>query len=301
VAYGQPGTGNTSTRPGSLITAPGNSVEAANDAAAANQAGALNRAAAAEAAVTGQPVAPAPNPAGTTATTTPGNTYQAPGTTGTVVNPAGAGGVQAYPGNTYQAPGTTGSVVNPAGGVQTYPGNVAPGIVNTGTGYQPGTTYPGAANTTTYSSNYYAPGAQAGTYPGPSTGATPGYTNRVMPGMAGYNSVNPMATTMAPGYYYAGTGGMPYATNNTTGYSPNYVTPGSYGTQVQNYTARPRRGLFGRRNRVTYPASPYGNTYGTSPYGYNTYGNTTYSPYGYSSYSTTTYSTVPGTYSTAPY
>jgi len=279
VAYGQPGTGNISTRPGSLITAPGNSEQAANDAAAANRAGALNRAAAANAAVPGQPATPAPNAAGTTTTTTPGNTYQAPGTTGTVVNPAGAGGVQ------------------------TYPGNAAPGTVNAGTGYQPGTTYPGTANTTTYSSNYYALGAQEGTYPGPSTGATPGYTNRVMPGMAGYNAVNPMATTMAPSYYYAGTGGMPYATYNTPGSSSGYVTPGYYGTQVQNYTVRPRRGLFGRRNRVVYPASPYGNTYGTSPYGYNTYGNTTYSPYGYSSYSTTTYSTVPGTYyyRTAPY
>jgi hypothetical protein len=278
VTYGQTGTGNVPSTPGSLITAPGNSVQAANDAAAANRAGALNRATAAEAAVTGQPTTPAPNPAGTT-TTTPGNTYQAPGTTGTVVNPAGAGGVQ------------------------TYPGNVAPGTVNTGTGYQTGTTYPGAANTTPYPSNYYAQGAQAGTYPGPGTGATPGYTNRVMPGMAGYNAVNPMATTMAPGYYYAGTGGTPYATYNTTAYSPNYVTPGSYGTQVQNYTARPRRGLFGfgRRNRVVYPASPYGSNYGTSPYGYNAYGNTTYSPYGYSTYSTTTYSTVPGTYRTAPY
>jgi len=279
VAYGQPGTGNISTRPGSLITAPGNSEQAANDAAAANRAGALNRAAAANAAVPGQPATPAPNAAGTTTTTTPGNTYQAPGTTGTVVNPAGAGGVQ------------------------TYPGNAAPGTVNAGTGYQPGTTYPGTANTTTYSSNYYAPGAQEGTYPGPSTGATPGYTNRVMPGMAGYNAVNPMATTMAPSYYYAGTGGMPYATYNTPGSSSGYVTPGYYGTQVQNYTVRPRRGLFGRRNRVVYPASPYGNAYGTSPYGYNTYGNTTYSPYGYSSYSNTTYSTVPGTYyyRTAPY
>jgi hypothetical protein len=276
VTYGQTGTGNVTTTPGSLITAPANSVQAANDAAAANRAGALNRAAAAEAAVTGQPTTPAPNPAGTMTTTTPGNTYQAPGTTGTVVNPAGAGGVQ------------------------TYPGNVAPGTINTGTGYQTGATYPGAPNTTTYSSNYYAPGVQAGTYPGPSTGATPGYTNRVMPGMAGYNAVNPMATTMAPGYYYAGTGGMPYATYNTPGYSSMYVTPGYYPTQVQNYTVRPRRGLFGRRNRVVYPASPYGTTYGSSPYGYNTYGSTTYSPYGYSTNSTTTYSTVPGTYTYSP-
>ncbi len=280
LAYGQTGTGNVTTTPGSLITAPGNSEQAANDAAAARRAGALNRAAAANAAATGQPATPAPGPgATTTTTTTPGNTYQAPGTTGTVVNPAGAGGVQ------------------------TYPGNVAPGTVHTGSGYQAGTIYPGTTNTTTYSSNSYAPGAQTGTYPGPSTGATPGYTNRVMPGMAGYNAVNPMATAMAPGYYYAGTAGMPYATYNTPGYSSMYVTPGYYGTQVQTYTVRPRRGLFGRRNRVVYPASPSGYTYGTTPYGYNTYGTTTYSPYGYSTYSTTTYSTVPGsyTYSTSPY
>jgi hypothetical protein len=261
VTYGQTGTGNVPSTPGSLITAPGNSVQAANDAAAANRAGALNRAAAAEAAVTGQPTTPATNPAGTTSMT-PGNTYQAPGTTGTVVNPAGAGGVQAYP----------------------------------------GATTPGAAGTTTYSSNYYAPGAQAGAYPGPSTGATPGYTSRVMPGMAGYNAVNPMATTMAPSYYYAGTGGMPYATYNTPGYSSMYGTPGYYNTQGRSYTFQPRRGLFGRRNRVVYPASPYGTTT-YSPYGYSPYANTTYSPYGYSTYSTTTYSTVPGTYTyrTSPY
>jgi hypothetical protein len=229
----------------------------------------LNRAAAANAGVPGQAV-PSPTAPGMPATTTPANTYQVPGTTGTVVNPAGAGGVQTYPG------------------------------------------------TTTYSSNYYAPGARVGTYPGTSTGATPGYANRVMPGMAGYNTVNPMPTTMAPGYYYAGTGGMPYATYNTPGsYSSGNVTPGYYNTQAQTYPIQPRRGLFGfgRRNRMVYPASPYGTTT-NSPYGYSTYGTTTYSPYnssvygnrayspsGYSTYGTTTYSTVPGTYTygAAPY
>jgi hypothetical protein len=278
VAYGQPGTGNVTSTPGSLVTAPGNSEQAADDAAAANRAGALNRVTGGNAAVPSQTAPPVPAPGGGT-TMTPGNTYQTPGMTGTTVNPAGAGGVQTYPGSTNAGIGT------PA------------------TGYQAGTPYPGAANTTTYSSNYYAPGYQAGTYPGPNTGATPGYTNRVMPGMAGYNAVNPMATTMAPGYYYAGTAGMPYATYNTPGYSSMYVTPGAYNTQVQPYAVRPRRGLFGRRNRVAYPASPYGSSYGTSPYGYNTYGNTTYSPYGNSTYSTTTYSSFPGTttYSTAPY
>jgi len=125
----------------------------------------------------------------------------------------------------YGQPGT--------GAVPTYPGNTTTGIGNAVTGYQAGTPYPGAANMTTYSSNYSAPGYQAGTYPGPSTGATPGYTNRVMPGMAGYNDINPMATTMAPGYYYAGTGGMPYATYNTPGYSSMY----GYGYPYSGYAS----------------------------------------------------------------
>src|SRR5579883_3034158 len=80
-AYGQPGTGNVASTPGSLITAPGNSEQAANDRAAANQAGALNRAAGGNVAVPGQTTPPVPNPSGTM-TTTPGNTYQAPGMTG---------------------------------------------------------------------------------------------------------------------------------------------------------------------------------------------------------------------------
>jgi hypothetical protein len=152
------------------------------------------------------------------------------------------------------------------------------------------TAYPGS--TTTYSSNYYAPGVQQGGYPGTYTAATPGYTGRVMPGMAGYNSVNPMGTTMAPPYYYAGSAGMPYATYNTPGYSSMYVTPGSYTVQPQTYTVQQRRGLFGglfrRRGRVAYPASPYGYTYGSYPSGYTTYG-------------TTTYYTTPGTYTYGGY
>jgi hypothetical protein len=220
----------------------------------------------------------------------------------------------------YGQPGT-GNIVTSSGSLVTAPGNSEQAANAAAAAYRAGTRYPGAANMTTYSSNYIAPGYEAGTYPGPGTGATPGYTSRVMPGMTGYNDINPMATTMAPGYYYAGTGGMPYATYNTPGYSSMYVTPGSYNTQVPPssmyvtpgsyntqvppYAVRPRRDLVGsgRRNRVVYPASPYGSGYGTSPYGYNTYGNTPYSPYGYSTYGTTTYSTVPGTsnYSTPPY
>jgi hypothetical protein len=127
----------------------------------------------------------------------------------------------------YGQPGT--------GAVRTYPGNTTTGIGNAVTGYQGVAPYPGAVNRTTYSSNDSAPGYQAGTYPGPSTGATPGYTSRVMPGMAGYNDINPMATTMAPGYYYAGTGGMPYATYNTPGYSSMYGSGYPYPGSASGY------------------------------------------------------------------
>lgn len=187
-----------------------------------------------------------------------------------------AAGVQAAPAVPVQTP-STGTLV-------TTPANVA----------QPAIGAPGA---TQYNAATGAPTA-AGMVPGQSvvnqtpgsagTGAlTPGYTNRAMPGMTGYNSVNPMATTMAPGYYYAGTAGMPYATR---GYNSMYVTPGNYYvTQPGTYPVRQRRGLLGglfrRRNRVAYPAT----TYGTTPYGYTTYGTTTYT-------APTTY-----TYTTAPY
>jgi hypothetical protein len=147
-------------------------------------------------------------------------------------------------------PGQTGGI----GGNAAVPGNVpVPGMA--GTMADPsGVTGAAPANAAT-------PGVMQGTYPGSATGVTPGYTSRIMPGMQGYNAVNPMATTMAPSYYYAGTAGMPAAT---------------YGTQTGPYVVQ-RRGLFGRRNRVVYPASPYGySTYGTTPGGYSPYQATTY-------------------------
>jgi len=175
--------------------------------------------------------------------------------------------------------------------------NPAAGATNSGTAgpLPPGT--PGEWNyRSSNPTNNYAPG----TYPGTSTAATPGYTNRVMPGMAGYNAVNPMPTTMAPGYYYADTAGMPYATynnqgagNSPYGYGPTTAYPSTYapGTYVggaPGYVVQ-RRGLFGRRSRVAYPAGTYGYSgYGTSPSGYSTYG-------------TTTYSTTPGTYTYGAY
>jgi hypothetical protein len=148
----------------------------------------------------------------------------------------------------YGQPGT--------GAVRTYPGNTTTGIGNAVTGYQAGTPYPGAANLTTYSTNDSAPGYQAGTYPGPGTGATPGYTNRVMPGMAGYNDINPMATTMAPGYYYAGTGGMPYATYNTPGYSSMYGNGYPYSGSASGY------GYGVPYYATAYPGPSVGVTYG---------------------------------------
>ena len=64
----------------------------------------------------------------------------------------------------------------------TTPGYAAPGTINAA-----------MTNNPAYSSYYYAPGTQ--TVPTPGV-ATPGSTS-VMPGMAGYNSINPMGTTMA--------------------------------------------------------------------------------------------------------
>jgi hypothetical protein len=192
------------------------------------------------------------------------------------------GATTAAPTN-YQGPAADGTMPN-------QPGNVSPA--------------PGASGT--YAPNAFAPRGTQGGYPGPATAATPGYTGRNMPGMAGYNTVNPMGTTMSPPYYYAGSAGMPYATYNTPGYTgaagapsmygpttaypSGYITPGTNVTQFQNYRFQ-RRGLFGRRNRVVYPASPYGSSsYGSYPSGYTTYG-------------TTTYYSAPGTYSygTNPY
>ena len=99
----------------------------------------------------------------------------------------------------------------------------------------------------------------------------------------------PYATYNTQGY---GGTGMPYQYGATTAYPAGYVNPGYNATQIQGYTVQ-RRGLFGRRNRVVYPASPYGAstyTYGAYPTGYTTYG------------TTTTYS-MPGPYSyrTSPY
>jgi hypothetical protein len=225
----------------------------------------------------------------------PGN-YQAPGTAGNVLNQTGVTG--SAPGN-YQAPGTAGNVLNQAGVTGTSAANPAQGMMAPGTTYTRGVTNAMQGNYPANPATSAIPGVQQGTYPGTATGAAPGYVSRVMPGMSGYNSVNPMATTMAPGYYYAGTAGMPSTTYN----SPGYVTPGYYGTQTGPYVVQ-RRGLFGRRNRIVYPASPYGSTtYGTSPSGYTTYGTPTYSttPGAYT-YGTTTYSTpVRYTYGAYPY
>lgn len=174
-----------------------------------------------------------------------------------------------------------------------------------------------AANKATPGINTAAPGA-----------VTPGYTNRVMPGMVGYNSVNPMSTTMAPSYYYARSAGLPYATYNSSVYNNAGGAPMTYGATTAypstvmspgyNATIQPqyrRRGLFGRRNRVFYRSTPYRYYYDTPYNGYSTYGTTGYysgpgavgyrGTYGYGSsyltpsrysYGSATYNT-PGTYS----
>jgi hypothetical protein len=196
--------------------------------------------------------------------------------------------------------------LNQAGVTGASPANTVPG-----TAYTPGVGNPAQGNYAANAMTNAVPGFQQGTYPGTATAATRGYTGRVMPGMAGYNAMNPMGTTMAPSYY-AGTTGMPYATSNTPGYAGTagmpsayrattayprtYMNPGYSAAQIQGYPVQ-RRGLFGRRNRIAYPASPYANsTYGTyaaSPYRSYTYG--TY-PAGTTTYGTTTYYTSPGTY-----
>lgn len=266
-AAGVSGRVNTSS-PSSLITAPNNLEQQANENAA-------NQAAAANAAVPGQVV--------------PGQVAATPAQPGVVTTPA----------NPVQTPGAAvGTPTNPAG---VAPGTVNPGTVNAATAgpLPPGT--PGEWNyRATNPAGTYAPGVQQG-YQGTATAATPGYAGRVMPGMTGYNAVNPMGTTMAPSYYYAGTAGMPYATYSTPGYS-SYGQTGYYTAQGQPYVVQ-RRGLFGRRNRIVYPASPYGaTTYSSYPSGYANYGTTTYSTTpGTYSYGTTTYSTTPGTYTYGPY
>ena len=261
-AYGQAGAGGRGAGAGAGGRTASTVV---NDAQQVTNGGAATTTDGTNPALPGQAVTTPPQPGGIG--TTPGNTPQVPGTAGNVLNQSGVmptNPASTAPGNTPQVPGTAGTVLNQSGVMPTNPATTAPGTVN-----------PAAANTTTYSSSYYAPGAQQGVNPASTTGVTPGYTNSMRPGVAGYNSVNPMATTMTPGSYYPGTTGTTYATGATTGYSSMYVTPGYYTTQPQTYTVQQRRGLFGgmfrRRNRVAYPASPYV----TSPYGYTTTGYTT--------------------------
>jgi len=244
--------------------------------------------------------APAQAP-GTAVNPAAGTNVPAPGTAGSILNQAGVTGTTTTPGAAatpapstgigaatgapnYQVPGTAGTVLNQAGVTGTTTAPAAPGTVNAGTAYAPN------ATTSAYPSTTGAPGMMQGTYPASVTAATPGYVGRTMPGMAGYNNVNPMGTTMAPGYYYAGTAGTPYTTYNT----PGYGNTGYYSTQPY---AVQRRGLFGRRNRITYPASPYGyTTYQSAPSAYTTYGTTTYyTTPGVYSYGNSTY-TTPGVY-----
>jgi hypothetical protein len=278
-AAGVSGRVNT-TNPSTLITAPNNLEQQANQNATNAVAGTN-----ANATAPGQTAATPPQ---SVLGTQPANANPV---AGTMANPAN--GTQRTVGNAAQIPGT---VANPVNSTQTAVGNAAAGTVNPGTAnpLPPGT--PGEWNyrSSPAAVNAYAPGVQQGSYPGAATAATPGYTNQVMPGMTGYNSVNPMATTMSPGYYYAGSAGMPYGTYNTPTYS-SYGTNGYYNAPRQGYMFQ-RRGLFGRRNRIAYPASPNAsNVYSSYPSGSSTYGTTTYNTPGTYTYGNTTYST-PGTY-----
>jgi len=192
---------------------------------------------------------------GTTATSPPTvgtlTGTQAPATSGTGTTVPGTVTSTATPATAYQSPGTTGiGTMNPAAGTTTAPGYLAPGVVN-----RVNPVNPGAVNRT-YSSNYYATGAQPAMAPG-TVVTNPANAGAVgMPGM-GYNSVNPMGTTMPAGSYYQGAG------------PGNYVAP-AYGAQ---YPVRQRRGLFGgmfrRRNRQVYTTAPYGamapSTYSYAP------------------------------------
>lgn len=320
------------TTSSSLVTAPNNLEQKANEQAAANGTPAANTAVPGvnTAAPAGEATLPNANTGAGINTAVPGSVTTPAGTAGLGANtaaptnyqgPATRGTAPGQPGNVYPATGNraTGALNNmpnqagaPAG---TYPNNPQ-GAANGGQTFTPGLANPGEWNYRSNSSNTYANRAEQGIYPGPATGATPGYTSRVMPGMGGYNGVNPMGTTMAPGYYYAGTAGMPYATYNsqgtngggmpyqygaTTAYPRSYITPGYNGTQIQGYTYQ-RRGLFGRRNRIVYPANSPGNAYGSysaSPNGYSTYGA---APSGYNTaYGTTTYYSSPGSYSYGTY
>jgi hypothetical protein len=165
------------------------------------------------------PTTPSPAVPGQTTTTIPGQTIggvPAPGTMTT------------SPAHTYQTPGMTGTMANPAGTVTTYQG------------------------TATYSSNYY----QAGTYPRTYRGATPAYTNQIMPGRT---SVTPMATAqMAPGSY-SGTAGTPSTTYYTTGYAWTVRTPDDYIKASGNVVER--RGYGEPHYATAYAAPGVGVTY----------------------------------------
>jgi len=343
---GRIGTTNNS----SLVTAPNNLEQKANEQAEANRTPAANTA------IPGiNTAAPGGNATVPNANTGAGINTAIPGSTQTPASTAGIGNNTAAPTN-YQGPGTranqpgqpslgnpgaaaTGTTkLNEAGLVNQPPGmtgqlmnqpatagtntgyNAQGTTANAGTRYTPGLANPGEWNYRSNAPNTYAPRAEQGRFPGSATGATPGYTGEVMPGMGGYNAVNPMGTTMAPFYYYARTAGMPYATYNssaynnavgapmtygaTTAYPSAVMSPGYNATQIQPYGYQ-RRGLFGRR-RVSYPASPY--SYPTS--GYSTYGSTGYytgpgavgyrgtSGYGSSYLTPSTYTYSPTTYTT---
>jgi len=322
-AYGQAGEGNPatggpagvsgrihSTSPSTLVTAPNNLQEKETEDAARQAAGANAAAPGQRSALTTMPGA----------ATTPANAAQGPGTTAGRANAAGTGnpggiGNRSGIGNpggigNPSGIGNAGGVADPGAANQGYAGNATSTTAtpNTTSPFPPGT--PGEWNYQANPANGYAPGVQRGYYPGTATAATPGYTGRVMPGMAGYNGVNPMGTTMAPSYYYAGTAGMPYATYNQTsagnspyGYGattayPSTYAPGTYVGGAPGYVVQ-RRGLFGRRSRVVYPAGSY--TYRSYPSGYSTYGTTTYySTPGTYNYGNTTY-TTPGNYTNGAY
>ncbi len=289
LAYGQGGGPATvgTVENGTLVTAPNNLARKANGQAEAKGIPAANPAV--PGVNTAAPAGPATVPGGVMGA---GTTTAIPGSVVSPSETAVQGGNTTVPGG-FKSPVESRGVSNQPASMSPVIGNgnvVPPPASGNGAGMNhaavgtPGQTYtPGLAN--------------QGIYPGTSTAATPGYAGRLMPGMETYNAVNPMGTTMTPGYYYAGTAGLPYATYNAPGYSGYNAMPYAYGAttaypttyMVPRYTPT-RRGLFGRRNRVVYPASPYGgynSSYGSYPSGYTTYGNTTY--------------TTPGSYTAGPY
>jgi hypothetical protein len=198
-----------------------------SNAARSGVGGALNNVEqqAAEGAGLTSPTTPSPSVPGQTTPTVPGQTIggvPAPGTMTTT------------PANTHPTPGMTGTMANPVGTVTTYPG------------------------TATYSSNSY----QAGTYPRTYMGATPAYTNQIMPGaipaytnqiVPGRTSVTPMASPqMAPGSY-SGTTGTPYTPYDTIGYTWTVRTPDDYIKPAGNVV---QRSGYGDPNYATTDAAP---------------------------------------------